>query len=100
MVGHLVPLVREGRIEPGIGTAFLNLGCEVRLPGLGSSLPASAGLVAKPLTLTLTCAEKALNRAGFCFAGLVEIVAPGAFGRVAEHPLCFGYGDAGGILAR
>ena len=38
MVGHLVPLVREGRIEPGIGTVSLNLGCEVRLPALGSSL--------------------------------------------------------------
>ena len=37
VVRYLVPLVREGRIEPGIGTASLNLAREVRLPALGSS---------------------------------------------------------------
>lgn len=38
VVGHLVPLVREGRIEPASETASLNLGCGVLLLALGSSL--------------------------------------------------------------
>lgn len=38
VVGHLVPLVRDGRIEPASETASLNLGCGTLLLALGSSL--------------------------------------------------------------
>lgn len=38
VVGHIVPLVREGRIVPASETASYNLGCGVLLLALGASL--------------------------------------------------------------
>lgn len=38
VVGHIVPLLRWGRIEPASETATLNLGCGALLLALGASL--------------------------------------------------------------
>ena len=38
VVGHVVPLVRLGRVEPASETAMLNLGCASMLLALGVSL--------------------------------------------------------------